>query len=149
MVTGSLSISETFDVRPSIKLAYCKNYTIQATVAEGLNPESKFDEEWLYSTAVNTTNRTLYRDSGTVAAEETLLLTTAAANTESAKRLSLWEKQRYIITAKYLPELIFVQLGDIVEVKSARFGLSSGKTGMVYSISRDWITGLIDIGVLI
>lgn len=149
MVTGTLSISEMFPVRPSIKLAYCKNYTVQTTVAEGLNPLSKFDAEWLYATAINTTSQTLYRDSGTVAEEETLLITTDAANTEATKRLALWEKQRYIVTAKYLPELIFVQLGDIVQVKSNRFGLSSGKLGIVYSISRDWITGLIDIGVLV
>lgn len=149
MVANTLTISEMFPVKPSIKLSYCKNYTVQTTVAEGLNPLSKFDAEWLYASSINTTSQTLYRDSGTVTEEETLLITTAAANTEAAKRLSLWETQRYIVTAKYLPELIFVQLGDTVQVKSSRFGLSSGKLGIVYSISRDWITGLIDIGVLV
>lgn len=149
MVINTLSISEMFAVKPSIKLAYCKNYTLQASVAEGLNPLSTFDTEWLYATAINTTKQTLYRDSGTVTEEPTLLITTANADTEATKRLALWEQQRYIITAKYLPELIFVQLGDIVQVTSNRFGLSSGKLGLVYSINRDWITGFVDIGVLV
>lgn len=149
MLKDSLSISEMFPVRPSIKLSYCKNYTIQTSVAEGLNPLSKFDSEWWYSTTANTTSQTLYRDSGTVSEEETLIITTSAAATEAAKRLSLWQTQRYIVTAKYLPELIFVQLGDIVQITSSRFNLSSGKLGMVYSINRDWTSGLIDIGVLI
>lgn len=149
MVVNTLSISEMFPVKPSIKLGYCKNYTIQSTVAEGLNPQSKFDTEWLYATAINTSKQALYRDSGTITEEQTLLLTTTNADAEAAKRLALWEQQRYVITAKYLPKLIFVQLGDIVQVTSSRFGLSSGKLGMVYSINRDWITGFVDIGVLV
>jgi hypothetical protein len=48
-----------------------------------------------------------------------------------------------------LPQFIFVQLGDIVTIQSNRFNLNSGKLGVVYSISRDWITGLVQIGVLV
>lgn len=149
MLLGSLSISEVFSVKPSIKLGYCKNYTIQQTVAGGVNPASKFDDQYLTVTAINDTNKTLYRDNGTIAEEATLLITEAAAITEANKRKDLWSTQRILITATYLPQFIFVQLGDIVTITSNRFNLNPGKTGLVYSISRDWITGLVQIGVLV
>lgn len=149
MVLNTLSITEMFPVKPSIKLGYCKNWSVQQAIAAGINPTSIFDEEYLYTTAVNTVAKVLYRDSGSVAEEPTVILQTADAATEAAKRLSLWETQRYLITATYLPELIFVQLGDIVQIKSARFNLSAGKLGMVYSLNKNWVTGLVEIGVLV
>jgi len=149
MLLGSLSISEVFSVKPSIKLGYCKNYTIQQTVAGGVNPASKFNDQYLTVTAINATNKTLYRDTGTITEEDTLLIVESDATTEATKRLTLWSTQRLLVTATYLPQFIFVQLGDIVTIKSNRFNLDSGKTGLVYSISRDWITGLVQIGVLV
>lgn len=149
MVLNSLAISERFAVKPSIKLAYCKNYTVQTTVASGVNPTSKFEDEYIFVSSLNGTKKSLYRDSGDVAEEPVLLITTAAAQSESDKRLALWEQQRYIISASYLPHLIFVQLGDIVQIKSSRFGLANGKLGMVYSVTRNWVTGQVDIGVLV
>lgn len=149
MIENTLSITELFPVKPSIKLAYCKNYTTQATVAAGLNPQINFKDEFIFVSSENTSQKINYRDSGTVSEEQTLLLTTQQAQVESDKRLALWQTQRYIVTAEYLPQLMFVQLGDIVLVKSSRFNLSAGKLGLVYSISRDWITGLVTIGVLV
>lgn len=149
MILNSLSIQEMFPVKPSIKLGYCKNYTIQSNVAGGVNPQSRFDEPYLYTSKENTNKKTLYRDSGTVTEEETLLLVTSEAEAEAQKRLDLWQDQRYVITANYLPHLMFVQLGDIVEIKSARFQLTSGKLGMVYSVTRNWTTGIVSIGVLV
>jgi hypothetical protein len=149
MVVGSLSISQLFPVKPSVKLGYCKNYTVQQTVAAGLNPASKFDDEYLVVTGSNDTNKNLYRETGDVAQEDILVITEAAATAEVTKRLGLWGVQRLLITATYLPELIFVQLGDIVTIKSNRFNLTAGKTGLVFSITRDWITGLVQIGVLV
>ena len=149
MVLNSLSISEVFPVKPSVKLAYCKNHSVQVTTAAGVNPASKFEDEYIFVSAVNSTKRTLYRDSGTVTEEQTLLLSTTQAQTEANKRLALWQDQRFIITASYLPYLIFAQLGDTVQVQSDRFGLSNGKLGMIYSITRNWVTGQVEIGVLI
>jgi hypothetical protein len=150
MVLGSLTINQLFPVKPSIKLGYCKNYTIQQTVAAGINPDnSNFDQEYLTVTSIDSTYATLYRDNGSIREENTLLLRESDATTEAAKRLALWQTQRMLITATYLPQFIFVQLGDIVTIQSNRFNLQAGKTGVVYTISRDWITGLVQIGVLV
>jgi hypothetical protein len=149
MVVGSLAITEIFPVKPYVKLGYCKNFTVQQTVASGINPASKFDEEYWYITKENSDNKTLYRDAGTVEATPTLLITTTDATAETTKRLTLWEKPRKLITATYLPHHLFTQLGDTVTIKSNRFGLSNGELGIVYSINRDWITGMVQIGVLV
>ena len=152
MILNSLSIQEMFPVKTNIKLGYCKNYTVQTTVSGGVNPQSRFDEAYLPATIENEqtiAKRALYRDSGTVSEEETLLLVTSEANAEVTKRLELWGTQRYVVTADYLPHLIFVQLGDIVQIKSARFSLKDGKLGMVYSVTRNWTTGIVSIGVLV
>lgn len=149
MVINSLSITQMFPVKPSIKLGYCKNYTVQTSVSGGLNPASKFDAQWLYVDQVNAAKKSLYRDNGAVVEEETLLITTSGAEAEATKRLNLWQDQRYIVSADYLPHLMFVQLGDVVQISSARFGLSEGKLGLVYSITRNWVTGLVNIGVLV
>jgi hypothetical protein len=149
MVLNSLSITQMFPVKPTIKLGYCKNYTVQTSVSGGVNPASKFDEQWLYVDQINTVKKSLYRDSGTVTEEETLLITTTGADAEATKRLALWQDQRYIVSADYLPHLMFVQLGDVVQISSARFGLAGGKLGLVYSVTRNWTTGLVNIGVLV
>lgn len=149
MLENSLSIAEVISPKTSVKLAYCKNYSVQETVAQGVNPSSDFDKEYLYISVYNPTKQTIYQDNGVIQEEKTQLIITSEALAEANKRLLYWEDQRKIITAKYIPTLIFIQLGDIVEIKSARFNLSQGTLGIVYSISRDWITGYVDIGVII
>jgi len=149
MVEGSLAISQTFPVRPIIKLSYCKNYTVQATVAEGVNPAVNFSYEYSYVTAKDDAKQILYNDSGTATEEPTLLLVESEAEEEAANRLLLWSKQRFLVTAIYFPEFIFVQLGDRVSIQSSRFNLTTAKPGIVFSIQRDWVTGMVQIGVLI
>ena len=149
MVEGTLSVSQTFPVKPSIKLAYCKNYTVQESPAKGLHPSSNFADAYLYADATSTSQQTLYRDSGITTEEITLLLAADEAQAEADKRLALWSTQRVLITATYVPEYLFVQLGDIVSVQSNRFNLTNGKLGIVYSIDRDWISGNVQIGVLV
>lgn len=149
LVMGTQAVTEIFPVKPSIKIAYCKNFTIQTSVAAGVNAASRFDEEYFYSTQENSTNKTLYRDAGIVEEMPTLLIVSSEAAAEAQKRLSLWEIPRFLITANYLPHYLFTQLGDTVKLTSSRFNLQSGKPGIVYSVNRDWITGMVQIGVLI
>lgn len=152
MLEGTLQIVESFQVKPSIKLAYCKNYTPQAQdLALALNPTHGdiYKDQYWYVEVKDTDIINLYSDTGEVKEEITHLLITSEAQLEAISRLDLWKVPRQLVTATYLPHLIFTQLGDIVTIKSNRFGLSNGKPGLVYSISRDWITGFIEIGVLI
>lgn len=161
MLEGTLQISEIFQIKPSIKLAYCKNYTQQSQdLALALNAKHGNvykDEYWFvekkpaaatgagaYDTFTST-----YKDTGTVQEEITHLLITSEAEQEAANRLELWSTPRKLITATYLPHLLFVQLGDTVKLTSTRFNLTSGVAGLVYSVNRDWLTGFVEIGVLV
>jgi hypothetical protein len=116
-----------------------------------LNPThgNVYKDQYWYVEVKDSDIINLYSDTGEVKEELTHLLVTSEAQLEAMSRLDLWKIPRHLITATYLPHLIFTQLGDIVTIKSNRFGLSNGKPGLVYSISRDWITGFIEIGVLI
>ena len=152
MLEGTLQVSETFNVKPSIKLGYCKNYTQQQQdLALALNTDhgTVFSDLYWFVESKDASIITLYKDSGIVQEEPTHLLVTSEAEAEADKRLDLWKIPRQLITATYLPQLIFTQLGDTVTIKSNRFGLSTGKPGIVYSINRDWITGFTEIGVLV
>jgi len=152
MIEGSLQVTESFSVKPSVKLAYCKNYTQQTQdLALALHSDhgTVFKDEYWYVESKDSAVEDIYKDTGIVQEEITHLLVTSEAQAEADKRLELWKTPRQLITATYLPHLMFVQLGDIVTLTSNRFGLSSGKPGLVYSITRDWITGLVEIGVLV
>lgn len=152
MLEGTLQIGESFQVKPGVKLAYCKNYTQQTSdLALALNPShgSIFKDEYWYVEKKDESTVTLYNDTGEVKEEITHLLDTLDANAEAQKRLDYWKTPRTLVTATYLPHLIFTQLGSIVTVKSTRFGLTAGKLGIVYSINRDWLTGFVEIGVLV
>ena len=152
MLEGTLQISEAFQVKPTIKLGYCKNYTQQPQdLALALNPQhgDVFKDEYWFVQKSDSTISGLYNDTGEVQEELTHLLITAEAEAEALKRLDLWKTPRQLITATYLPILLFVQLGQPVTIKSNRFGLSAGKPGIVYSINRDWLTGFVEIGVLV
>lgn len=153
----SLTIGEKIPVKAAIKLAYCKNYTVQMSgLAQGLPAEHAefFKNEWLF-TPDNTLSavKTNYKLTSEVNHEDTLLITRAAAVAEANERLNLWydninNRQRYIYTMTGYPHLFDLQLGDGVVLSNRRFGLNN-TIGTIVSITRDWIRGRVDIGVLV
>jgi len=150
MIEGTFNVSESFSPKQKIKLAYCKNYTIQEQIAAGLDPRCKFHEEyWFQEISSATATTDPYADKNTTEPETTCLLDTAEALAEAQKRFALWNKPRYIVSARYLPRFIFLQLGDIVSINSQRRFWPANAKAMIFSISRNWVTGLVDIGVLI
>lgn len=152
MLEGTLQITESFAIKSAIKLAYCKNYTQQTSdLALALNPDHAniFKDEYWYVESKDTAVENIYKDTGEVQEEITHLIIKSEAEAEAAKRLEFWKTPRYLVTATYLPHLLFLQLGETVLLKSNRFGLLTGKAGIVYSINRDWLTGFVEIGVLV
>ncbi len=148
---GSLRISQRVSVRAAVKLAYCRNWTVQASgLATGLPDAAleNFGAEWFYTTASDAAVASAYRLDTEPVPEETLLITQADADAEAARRLALWKTPRHIYTARCFSHLMLLELGDAVTLTSNRFGLAGGVTGLVVSIQRDWIAGRIDVGVL-
>ncbi len=152
MESRSLVISDRPSVAASCNLGYCKNWTVQSSgLATGLpaRSASSFATEFLTTVSTDTTAAANYKLDAQPVQENTYLLVEAHAIAEAARRKSLWSTQRHVYTAKYFSHLMLTELGDTVSITHPRFGLSSGKTGLVVSIARDWFAGRISIGVLI
>lgn len=153
----SITVSEKIPVKAAIKIAYCKNYTVQASgLANGLPVAHVefFKNEWLYTPDNTlTTLKSNYKLTSEVSQEDTLLITRAGAIAEATERLNFWydstnNRQRYVYTLTGYPHLFDLQLGDGISLTNRRFNLSN-TIGTVISINRDWIRGRVDIGVLV
>lgn len=147
----SLQIADKPPVRSTTKLGYCKNWTVQSSgLAEGLPAKTKedFASEWYYSTTTNSTVKTNFKVSSEPAAEETFLISKAGADAESSLRNSLWSTTRYIYTMVGYPHLFDLQIGDFVKLTNRRFNLNE-TLGVVVTSSRDWVSGRIELGVLV
>lgn len=152
MVEDSLTISEKPDVRGSIKLNYCKNWTVQqpSSLAGSVNQLSVtlFDREWLSTTATNSTVVSNYKLSTEPQEEDTYFLSETPCTAEATRRLDLWSTPRFIYTATYFSHMLPVELGDTINITHRRYNLIN-KIGTVVNVDRNWISGRVTIGVLV
>lgn len=110
--------------------------------------QSLFNNEYMYATSVHEDAKDYYNLSSEVEADNTLLIVKTGAEAESYIKTDFWSKARYIYTMTCYPHLFDVQLGDTVSLTNRRF-LLSAKLGVVVSVSRNWISGRVEIGVLV
>lgn len=151
MVVKTLEIGQLAPVVASIKLAYCKNWCTQDTLAAGLviNTVALFNEEWLTVTRTDTAaadNFNLYTDPDQT---ETLLLTSVDAINEANRRLGMFSVQRKVFKYTGFYHLIFEPLGGPQTIVHDRFGLAAGKTGQIISITLDLMSPHVQFEVLI
>lgn len=148
----TLRISETTQVKAAVKLAYCKNYTVQTSgLAAGLPVSSLdlFKEEWLTVTEQDSAVASLYRLTEEPEQENTLLLRTVDATAEAVRRLEMWKVPRQVFEMECRAHMLLTELGDTLTIKHPRYGLQDGKNGIVIGVSRDWLRGRAVIKVLI
>lgn len=151
IVVKSLEISQLVPVVASIKLAYCKNWCVQDTLAAGLviNTVALFNEEWLTITRTDTAaadNYNLYTDPDQT---ESLLLTSVDAINEANRRLAMFAVQRKVFKYTGFYHLINENLGAPQTIQHERFGLASVKTGQIISITLDLMSPHVQFEVLI
>ena len=153
MVFDSFSISSKPEVVAAIKLAYCKNWTVQTQLLTGIPEDHKllFGQEYLYETVVNTSVKSLYKLTAEPEIKETLLVSNSSGQVlaEATRLLSLWSTPRYVYQAELTAPLVKVQLGEMVIITHPRFGLQQGKSGQVISVNTSWQTGRVKVEVLI
>jgi len=152
LVEKTLSVSEKLEVSGAVKLAYCKNWTPQPSgLAFGLPTSSSdlFAREWFYSDQSDATVLTNYGQTAEPPQRDTLLITAEKANAEAARQLAIVKQPRFIYSGTYYQNLLLAELGEAVRLTNPRFGLSSGKNGMIVSISRDWLNGRVNLGIYI
>lgn len=151
VITGSLYISRKLEVKAGVKLAYCKNWSVQENLDTRIPSSHKVlhSREWLVTVARDNTVKSDYRIDGEPEQEETFFLTEAHASAEAVRLLNLFKTIRYIVTFKATAKLFQLQLGQAVTLTYPRFGLDAGKSGMVVGLSPDWDRGLIDVEVFV
>jgi hypothetical protein len=151
MLDRSLEITQMVNVVASVKVGYCKNWTVQDNLQTGIpsNHADLYGDEWLTVTRTDSTaaaNYNLYTDP---TMEETLLLTAADAITEANRRLAIFATQRKVMRYTGFYHLIQERVGSFQTIQHSRFGLASGKTGIITSVSMDWMSPKVEIEVLI
>lgn len=147
----SLRMRDRPEVVSGVKLGYCKNWTVQQNVDTGIPAEHKdlFAQEWLTVTANNEAVAQAYKLFAEIPQQNTLLLREVDAQSEADRRLALWSVQRTVYEVVCFAHMLKLELGQAVTLNGNRWGLQSGKQGVVISLQRDWIRGRVTVGVLI
>lgn len=153
ILRDGLSISSKIPVRGAVKLGYAKNWTVQDKLLTGLPPEhiSLFAKEWLDIRVTDATVLSNYSLSDEPTQKDTYLISNSINHItiEATRILDLYKVPRYIVNINGTRDLASIQLGDIVTIYHRRFNMSSGKLGQVVSVSTDWNSNNVTLGVLI
>jgi len=147
----SMSVQEKVRVKAANKIGYCRNWTVQQSGLAAGVPSSNmsiFNNEYMYATSNNEDVRKAYSLSSDVEADNTLLISKIGGESESYIRANFWSKVRYIYSFTAYSYLFDIQLGDTVSLTNSRF-LLSNTLGIVIEVSRNWISGRIQLGVLV
>lgn len=149
---NSLSVIDKSGIRASTKIAYCKNYTTQSgNIAAGVPSDNKvlFTEGFLIESVVDATVQSDYKLTSEPEQEEVCLLKKTDAIAEATRRNNLWKEPRFVISFKGYGHLLPVELGDTINLTDSRFGLESTKSGLVVSLSKNWLNNRVTIGILV
>lgn len=152
IIVGSLKIVNRPLVQASVKLGFDKNYTVQDNMLTNIPEEHKklFAQEWLTTTSTNLTAKADYKLNAAPPQVDTMLLRRTDAAAEADRRVALWSTPRSVFEFVGTPELInSLTLGCAVNLTHNRYGLSSGKNGVVISLSPNWFKGSITVQVLV
>lgn len=146
-----LEVDSVVDVVPSIKVGYCKNYTVESNLQTVIPEEHKslYSEEWLTTTVSDSTVATNYKMLIDATQKDTQLLTTADATTEANRLLGIFKQQRVVYKMTCFANMLELSLGDTVTLKYPRFGLDAGVLGVVVGLEPDWMTARVTVKVMV
>lgn len=151
IILNSLRVGRTMDVKGSTKLGYAKNWTVQTNLLTGI-PEAHKEEyakEWR---EVNITNATVITNYGLATediVEESYLVDLTDATNVANTKLGLVTSQHRVFQLTCTAKHMQLVAGSSVFLTSDRFGLASGKYGVVLSSTPRWLDNQIDIEVLV
>jgi len=147
----SLHISSKTDITAAIKIGYCKNYTVQQNVA-ALTPGTAavmFADEWYSNTQADTGVQSIYKLDTTPVQKDTKLIVGSDASALATSLLSYYKVPHTIYAFTGTSKLMSLKLGQWVTLTHNRFGLNSGKSGQVITLSPDWANGIVNVEVII
>ena len=151
MLANSLRPAERLPVVAAVKIAFDRNYTVQANLTTSIPPEHAdlYATEWLTETVVDEAVQARYRLTDDPVQIETCLKTRADVRAEAERRLALRRVPRTIYELDGEPELAVLELGAPVVLRDDRWGLAAGAPGVVVMMQRNWLTGRVTVGVMV
>jgi hypothetical protein len=109
-----------------------------------------FAEEWLsYTPTADSTVQTRYKLTADPTQKNTMLIVSSEATTEATRLRDYYKIPHTVYSFIGTPRMQLLKLGQPVTLTHSRFGLNSGPSGQVVSLSPNWSTGLVNVGVLI
>ena len=151
IIHHSLQVSRRTEVVAATKVGYCKNYTPQTSLVSSLPASHKtiFNEEWYSKTVSDETTETNYKIDISPVQKDTSLLLEADALALASRLNNYFKVPKTVYSFTGTSTLLSLKLGQAVTLTHNRFGLNSGKTGQVISLSPDWQAGTVNIEVII
>jgi len=151
MLEHSLHPVQRMPAVAAVKIAFDKNWTVQAGLNTSIPPEHAdlYATEWLTETVADDAVAARYRLSDEPVQIETCLKTRADAHAEAARRLALNSVPRMIYEFDGEPEMMMLELGQAVTLTDARYGLQDGAPGVVVLLARNWLSGRVTVGVMV
>ena len=147
----SLYVSNKTQVIAATQVAYCKNYTVQTALAASLPGAhaDMFKEGWLLHTITDTNIQVIYKLDAQPPTKETALINKTGAVSLATKINNYWKVARIVYAFEAQCKHLSLKLGQQVNLTHNRFGLNSGKTGQVISLSPNWVLGTVKVEVII
>lgn len=151
VVNGTMQVSSTPAVQPAVRLAYCRNYTVQSGLTTGLPADHAelYGQEWLVVQVKDDAVADLWRLSTAPEEVTTLLQSRAETEAEAVRRRNLWGVRRLVLKFDSFGAPVSYELGSACTLNHSRFGLSEGKTGQIVGKKTDWLTQKVSFEVLI
>jgi len=151
MLLHTLSVGSTPPVQPAIRLAYCKNWTVQQGLTTGLPAEHTelYAKEWLVVQVAEQATADLWKLSTAPEDTQTLLQTRMQAEAEALRRQALWGQRRLVLKFDSFGGTVVHALGDACKVTHHRFGLGQGKFGQIVGKKTDWLGQKVSFEVLV
>ena len=159
MSTKGLIPKSAFEVKSSITLNYCRNYTVQNQDKNIQIPSAHkelFAKEYRQIVVSNPVIKDLYKlpdipisSQSSKNEDVSLLLTESDATVEANRRLTFFSSKKQIFSFEGFSECLDLELGQTINLTYPRYGLDSGRDGVVVSLGFDWFKATVQVGVLI
>jgi hypothetical protein len=151
MLAEEIAVSNVSDVISAVKLGFCKNYTVQSSLSSGILEEHKelFSEDYLTATSSSPTVAANYKLDVDPVQQNTLLLRRTDADAEALRQLNIKSVPRITYRFTGFSRCLTLDIGQDVTLVHPRFGLSAGKSGVVSSLTPDWVNNKVVIEVTV
>lgn len=151
IIHHSLNITNRLPVQATVKLGYCRNYTVQNGLLTAIPQIHKtmFETEWFTKTATNYSTKKLYTQNTDPDQKDTLLLVGTEAMAEATRLQTYFNTPHTVYGFTGTSKLLSLKLGQQVNLTYPRFGMNSGVTGQVVGLTPNWLKSTIEVEVLV